>query len=73
MDSKRKYNQYLTIILFLTIIFVSCSNPIMAARPSGSDDHQLGDYAGNHDNGPCNSCLYVPRRLGRCRIGVPPV
>ncbi|KAJ6926191.1 hypothetical protein NC651_010585 [Populus alba x Populus x berolinensis] len=50
----------------------------MAARPSGSDDHQLGDYphegdypfGGGHSS---NSCRYVPGSLSKCRIGGPPV
>ncbi|KAJ6935861.1 hypothetical protein NC652_010790 [Populus alba x Populus x berolinensis] len=71
MDSKRKYNQYLKIILFLTIIFVSCSNPIMAARPSGSDDHQLEDY--QDFSVPRHRCRYVPGSISRCRIDGPPV
>ncbi|KAI9396046.1 hypothetical protein POPTR_004G069101v4 [Populus trichocarpa] len=79
MDSKRKYNQYLTIILFVTIIFVSCSNPIMAASPLGSDDHQLGDNPDQHmPRNPdkvehYNPCRYVPGSLSRCRVGGPPV
>ncbi|KAJ6935855.1 hypothetical protein NC652_010784 [Populus alba x Populus x berolinensis] len=62
MGSQRN-NQYLTMVLFVTIFFLSCSQRILAARILiGSD--QIGGK-------PCGSvCSYVDCR---CHGGRPPM